>query len=169
VEAALESMRRAITVLPAGTWREAEPIATATLPFDQRYRRRILMCDDAGDPFLLDLDRAAALADGDGLGLEGGGIIRVRAAEEEVIEASGATRADAARLAWHLGNRHTPIQVLSDGTLRLRDDPVLAAMLSDLGARIIRRRAPFTPEPGAYGGVARQDHHRHPLDDAPER
>jgi urease accessory protein len=162
-------MRRAIIVLPAGTWSEAEPIATATLPFDQRNRRRIRMCDDAGEPFLLDLDRPTMLADGDGLGLAGGGVIRVRAAEEDVIEARGVITADAARLAWHLGNRHTPVQVLADGALRLRDDSVLAAMLRGLGARIIHRRAPFTPEPGAYGGVARQDHHWHTLDDAPER
>lgn len=162
-------MRRAIAVLPTGSWCETEPVATATLPFDQRHRRRVRMLDDAGEPFLLDLDRPTTLADGDGLGLEGGGIIRVRAAEEEVIEASGATRAEAARFAWHLGNRHTPVQVLTDGTLRLWDDPVLAAMLSGLGARVIRRRAPFTPEPGAYGGVAREGHHRHTPDDAPER
>jgi urease accessory protein len=162
-------MRRAIIVLPAGTWNEAEGIATATLPFDQRHRRRFRMCDDAGEPFLLDLDRPATLSDGDGLGLEGGGVIRVRAAEEEVIEASGASKAAAARLSWHLGNRHTPVQVLTDGTLRLRDDPVLAAMLSGLGARIIRRRAPFTPEPGAYAVVAGEDHRQHTLDHATER
>jgi urease accessory protein len=152
-------MRRAITVLPAGTWREAEPIATATLPFDQRHRRRIRMLDDAGEPFLLDLDRPVTLADGDGLGLAAGGVIRVRAADEAVIEARGATTAQAARLAWHLGNRHAPVQVLADGTLRLRDDPVLTAMLHGLGARLIRRRAPFTPEPGAYAGAPASEHH----------
>jgi urease accessory protein len=162
-------MRRAIIVLPVGTWSEAEPIATATLTFDQRYRRRIRISDDAGEPFLLDLDRAAALADGDGLGLAGGGVIRVRAAEEDVIEARGVITADAARLAWHLGNRHTPVQVLADGALRLRDDPVLAAMLRGLGARVIRRRAPFTPEPGAYAGIAREAHHPHLLGHADER
>ena len=159
-------MRRAVTVLPAGTWREAEPVATATLPFDQRRRRRMRMLDDAGQPFLLDLDRPATLSDGDGLGLDGGGVIAVRAAEEAVIEARGATTADAARLAWHLGNRHTPVQILDDGTLRLREDPVLAAMLNRLGARVIRRRTPFAPEPGAYSGVAGHDHHQHALDDA---
>ena len=164
-------MRRAITVLPAGTWREAEPVATATLPFDQRQRRRIRMLDDAGEPFLLDLDRPVTLADGDGLGLAGGGIIRVRAADEAVIEARGATAAEAARLAWHLGNRHAPVQVLADGTLRLRDDPVLAAMLHGLGARILSRHAPFAPEPGAYvgAGSAREDHHQHGLDHADDR
>jgi urease accessory protein len=155
-------MRRAVAVLPAGTWREADPVATATLPFDQRHRRRMRMLDDEGEPFLLDLDQAVTLADGDGLGLEGGGIIRVRAADEAVIEARGATTAQVARLAWHLGNRHTPVQVLADSTLRLRDDPVLAAMLQGLGARILPRRAPFTPEPGAYAGAGHASQHRDP-------
>ena len=72
-------MRRAVVVLPAGSWREAEPVATVTLPFEQRYRRRLRMLDDAGEAFLLDLDRPVLLADGDGLGLEGGGVIHVRA------------------------------------------------------------------------------------------
>ncbi len=159
-------MRRAITVLPTGSWREARPVATATLPFDQRRRRRVRMLDDAGEPFLLDLERPATLADGDGLRLEGGGIIRVRAAEEAVLETRGVTTAATARLAWHLGNRHTPVQVLADGALRLRDDPVLEAMLRGLGASLVRRLAPFDPEPGAYtaGGAS----HRHGLDDADE-
>jgi urease accessory protein len=164
-------MRRAIAVLPEGTWCETEPVATATLSFDQRHRRRVRMLDDAGEPFLLDLERPVTLADGDGLGLAGGGVIRVRAAEEAVIEAHGATTADAARLAWHLGNRHAPVQVLACGTLRLRDDPVLAAMLRGLGARLVHRRAPFAPEPGAYAhaGRPRDEHHHHPCDHADER
>jgi urease accessory protein len=129
------------------------------------------MLDDEGEPFLLDLDQAVTLADGDGLGLEGGGIIRVRTADEAVIEARGATTAQVARLAWHLGNRHTPVQVLADGTLRLRDDPVLAAMLQGLGARILSRRAPFMPEPGAYAGAEPAPEHRYPQasDHAEER
>jgi urease accessory protein len=164
-------MRRAIAVLPTGSWCETEPVATATLPFDQRHRRRVRMLDDAGEPFLLDLDRPVTLADGDGLALVGGGVIHVRAAEEAVIEARGATTADAARLAWHLGNRHAPVQVLADGTLRLRDDPVLAAMLHGLGARLIHRGAPFTPEPGAYAhaGRPRDERHHYPFDHADER
>ena len=164
-------MRRAIAVLPTGSWREAEPVATATLAFDQRHRRRMRMLDDAGEPFLLDLERPVTLADGDGLALVGGGVIRVRAAEEAVIEARGATTAEAARLAWHLGNRHAPVQVLADGTLRLRDDPVLAAMLRGLGARLIHRRAPFAPEPGAYAalGTSSDHHHQYAPDHADER
>ena len=112
------------------------------------------MLDDAGEPFLLDLDRPVMLAHGDGLALEGGGVICVRAADEDVIEVRPGTAAEAARLAWHLGNRHTPVQILACGRLRLLDDPVLAAMLRGLGASVMHCRAPFAPEAGAYAEVA---------------
>ncbi|MBK8174699.1 MAG: urease accessory protein UreE [Rhodospirillales bacterium] len=143
-------MRKAIIVLPRGSWIEVEPVATVTLPYDERCRRRLRMHDDAGEPFLLDLDRPVQLADGDGLGLEGGGVIGVCAAEEAVIEARGATVADSVRLAWHIGNRHAQVQVLADATIRLRADAVLADMLRRSGARLFYRLAPFNPEPGAY-------------------
>lgn len=164
-------MRRAITVLATGTWSEGERVATVTLVYADRYRRRLRMRDDRGCEFLLDLERPALLADGCGLALEGGGVILVRAADEPVLDARGADGAATARLAWHLGNRHTPVQVLSDGTLRLLDDPVLAAMLEGLGAAVAPRRAPFSPEPGAYAGaVGPAGHsHDHALGDAGHR
>jgi urease accessory protein len=149
-------MRRAISVRPAGSWAEAERVATITLPWADRHRRRLRMADDAGEAFLLDLERPAALADGDGLALHEGGLIAVRAAFEAVIEVRPASPAEAARLAWHLGNRHVAVQVLADGGLRLLDDPVLADMLRGLGALLVHRRLPFTPEAGAY--AAAHDH-----------
>ena len=132
-----------------------------TLAFDERHRRRIRMTDDAGVPFLLDLAKAMVLGDGDGLALDGDGYIRVRAAAEPVADVRAATAAETARLAWHIGNRHTPVQVLADGTLRIRDDHVLVAMLEGLGAFVTRRLASFTPEPGAYAGTGDGHGHRH--------
>lgn len=155
-------MRRAIAVVPSGAWREEERVGTVTLAYDDRHRRRLRMTDDAGGAFLLDLGRPARLGEGDGLRLEGGGIIAVRAAVEPVLEVQGADPAATARLAWHLGNRHALVQVLPDGTLRLRRDPVLADMLQGLGARVRNARAPFAPEPGAYAGrAATADEHAH--------
>lgn len=152
-------MRRVIAVVAAGGWPAETAVGEVTLAFDQRHRRRLRMTDDAGRPFLLDLDHATRMADGDGLAVEGGGFIRVCAAAEAVCEVRAATAAAAARLAWHIGNRHTPLQVLADGTLRILDDPVLVAMLEHLGAGVTRGLAPFTPEPGAYAGNGRRHDH----------
>jgi urease accessory protein len=151
-------MRRVILAVPAGRWAANAAEATVTLPFDARHRRRLRMTDDAGRPFLLDLERACALADGDGLQIEGGGFIRVRAAPEAVADVEGATPAATARLAWHIGNRHAPLQVLACGRLRIRDDHVLIAMLAGHGARIVRLTAAFDPEPGAYAGAGAPPH-----------
>jgi urease accessory protein len=146
-------MRRTVAVLARGAWPAGEETATATLAFGDRFRRRIRLTDDAGEPFLLDLERAAVLADGDGLRLADGGYIRVIAAVEPVIEVEAPTPRDLARLAWHVGNRHMPLQILEDGTLRVADDPTTAALLTALRADIRRCSAPFAPEPGAYGGA----------------
>lgn len=144
-------------VLPRGTWPEAQAIATVTLDFAGRQRRRFGMTDDAGAAFLLDLDRPRMLADGDGLAVEGEGVIRVRAAPEPVIEVRCRSAGEAARIAWHLGNRHAPVEVLADGVLRFADDPVLAAMVTRLGLSPRHLMAPFSPEPAAYAG----DDHGH--------
>ncbi len=143
-------MRRATEIYRSGHWRQADAVGTITLPMDQRHRRRFSMTDDDGLAFLLDLPEAALLGDGDGLALDGGGIIRVTAADEAVCDIIGQSPAHTARLAWHMGNRHTPVQVLDDVTLRILDDHVLVHMLEGLGATVLKRRAPFAPEPGAY-------------------
>ena len=100
--------------------------------------------------FLLDLERPIALKDGDGLLLDDGGIILVKAADEKVADISAPTAADIARIAWHIGNRHTPLQVLDDGGLRFQDDGVLSKMVEGLGGKVTFRTAAFSPESGAY-------------------
>ena len=145
------------SVIPAGQWPDDAAIATVTLAFDERHRRRVLMTDDAGEPFLLDLARPVVLAESDGLLLVGGGVIRVRAALEAVADVSAPGPAERLRLAWHMGNRHTPIQVLPDGTFRIRDDHVLVDLLIRLGASVVRHKAAFAPEPGAYTSHGHDD------------
>lgn len=149
-------MRRVTKIDPAAE--AASVVATVTLAYDQRHRRRFRMTDDGGEPFLLDLADARLLGDGDGLVIEGGGVIRVRAAAEAVLDITGKDAAHAALIAWHLGNRHCPVQVLDGGALRIRDDHVLAEMAAGLGAEVRRRRAPFAPAPGAYAGRAGHQH-----------
>lgn len=150
-------MRRATAHCPAGTWPEDQAVATLTLPCHDRHRRRVRLSDDAGRTFLLDLPAAARMAEGDGLALAGGGFIRVRAAAEAVVDLACESAVAALRLAWHVGNRHLPLQVLDATTLRIADDPVAVAMALGLGARPQRRQAPFSPEGGAYD-TALHDH-----------
>lgn len=148
------AMRRTARLLPAGSWPATERLATVTLPWSERHRRRLRLHDDDGSPFLLDLERSAILSDGDGLLIDGGGVIAVVAAIEPVMEVKPTSAAEAARFAWHLGNRHAPVQVLESGALRLLDDLVLAAMLRGLGAVVVQRQAAFAPEAGAYAALA---------------
>jgi urease accessory protein len=131
-----------------------------TLPYDDRHRRRVRLSTDAGLPFLLDLPEARVLRDGDRLVLEDGRLVLVRAAPEAVLEVRARGDASAlARVAWHLGNRHAPTQIL-DGRLRIRADHVLEHLLVEhLGAEVARATAPFDPEGGAYGAHGHDDHH----------
>jgi urease accessory protein len=146
-------MRRAITVHTRGHWPEEAAVDSVTLPYLDRHRRRIRLVADSGTPFLLDLARAQHLAEGDGLEFDNGSYIRVRAAAEPVIEIAADSPGDLLRIAWHLGNRHLPLQAL-DGKLRIRADHVIAAMVEGLGGRITWLAAPFDPEIGAYAGAA---------------
>jgi urease accessory protein len=146
-------MRRAIAVHSRAHWPEEGAVDTVTLAYLDRHRRRIRLVADSGEIFLLDLARPHHLAEGDGLELDGGGYVRVHAALEPVIEIETAGRAALLRIAWHLGNRHLPLQVAGE-RLRIRDDHVIAEMVTGLGGRITRLDAPFDPEIGAYGGSA---------------
>jgi urease accessory protein len=149
-------MRRAIAVHKGGHWPEEAAIDRVSLAFVDRHRRRLRLVADSGTPFLLDLARVQHLADGDGLELDDGGYVRVCAAPERVLEIEADGPTGLLRLAWHLGNRHLPVQAL-EGRLRIRDDHVIAGMVEGLGGRVTRLDAPFDPETGAYAG-ADQDH-----------
>ncbi|GAB4372703.1 MAG: urease accessory protein UreE [Kiloniellaceae bacterium] len=143
-------MLRATEVRPAGSWEAAAPRDCVVLDFDARHRRRIVMHGEAGLDFLLDLPEAVALADGDGLLLEDGGLVAVKAAAERLIEVRAGDHLPLVRIAWHLGNRHLPTQILGDA-LRIREDHVILDMLQKMGARTEIIEAPFDPEGGAYG------------------
>ncbi len=155
-------MRRAIDLMTKHSRSGETAVASVTLAFDARHKRRIRMTDDNGEAFLLDLPEAMVLDDGDGLALQGGGFIEVRAADEPVADVSSRSPAELVRLAWHIGNRHEPLQVIDENRFRIRDDHVLIDMLSGLGARVMRHVAPFAPERGAYSQSAHgHDHQGH--------
>jgi urease accessory protein len=143
-------MRRASEIRTAGSWNAAAAIDRVVLDAAERHRRRIVLTGERGTEFLLDLPHAAALRDGDGLVLEDGAMVRVAGKPEPLVEVTAASAPALARLAWHIGNRHTDVQVVGD-TLRIRRDHVLEDMLRGLGARLTPIEAPFDPEPGAYG------------------
>jgi urease accessory protein len=142
-------MKRAFQVARAGTWRAADAVDRVVLDADERHRRRVVLTGEGGTKFLLDLADATALRDGDGLVLDNGTIICVVAMSEPLVEIAATDPAALARLAWHLGNRHTELQVVSD-RLRMRRDRVLEDMLAGLGAHLTPIEAPFEPERGAY-------------------
>ncbi|HEX2116489.1 MAG TPA: urease accessory protein UreE [Alphaproteobacteria bacterium] len=150
-------MRRVERVEPAGAWPRGSARATVTLPYDDRHRRRVRLVADDGCEFLLDLPEAIVLRDGDGLCLDDGAWLAVRAADEQVCDIACPTPEALARIAWHLGNRHLPVQILERG-LRIRDDHVIVTMLEGMGAAVTRRTASFDPEGGAY---ARTHGHAH--------
>jgi len=150
---------RATKVFPAGEWSHVAA-DVVVLDFDHRHRRRLRMQGEGGLDFLLDLPEAIAIRDGDGLLLEDGRIVAVKASDEPLVEVRAKDGGHLVRLAWHLGNRHLPVQVEAD-RLFIREDHVIEAMLRSLGATVTRIEAPFDPEGGAYG----HGHHHHDDDD----
>ena len=145
----IRAMKRASQVARAGAWRAADAIDRVVLDADERHRRRIVLTGESGTKFLLDLAEVTALHGGDGLVLDDGAIVAVIAKPEPLVEIAAPDAAALARLAWHLGNRHTELQVAGD-RLRMRRDRVLEDMLAGLGAHLTPVEAPFEPERGAY-------------------
>jgi urease accessory protein len=143
-------MIRATQVKPQHRWTEP-PADTVVLDFDDRHRRRMAMTGTRGLEFLLDLENATVLRGGDALVLDDNRLIEVVAAPEPLAEIRGADPHHLIRVAWHLGNRHLPTQIMPKG-LRIRRDHVIEAMVRGLGARVIEIEAPFDPEGGAYAG-----------------
>lgn len=133
------------------------------LDFDHRNRRRIALTTQAGARVLLDSAHAVHLRGGDMLVLEDGSRVAVRAADEALVEITAHDAAGLVRLAWHLGNRHLPTQLLpgaNGGAIRIRADHVIEAMVRGLGGHCHALSAPFDPEGGAYAGGG-HGHHGH--------
>lgn len=143
-------MLRATRVMPASDASISDCEQTVTLDYDARFKRRIAMTSDQGLAFVLDLDTATELHDGDYLALDDGQQIRVRAAPEPLLEVTADSGLQLMRIIWHIGNRHLPCALSQDAVL-LRRDHVIAAMIKGLGGQTRELQAPFCPESGAYG------------------
>ena len=120
-----------------------------TLDHGDRHRRRIALTGQGGLSFLLDLDRAAVLEDGDAVALEDGRLVEVRAAPERLVEITSEDPLLLKKVIWHLGNRHVPTEV-TDNAVYIVEDHVLIDMVRGLGATAARVQRPFCPERGAY-------------------
>ena len=142
---------RAESVLPAGSWDAARAVDRVLIDFDRRHRRRILLVTEGGAEVLLDLPQAARLRHGDGLVLDDGGVVQVCAKPERLLEIHAHEDGGLVRIAWHLGNRHLPVQLLGD-RIRIRADHVIEEMVEGLGGHVETIEAPFDPEAGAYSG-----------------
>src|SRR5215472_2419571 len=153
-------MRNASIHRPAGHWPEEKAVGTLTLDFDARHRRRIRLTTDRGDDVLLDLPNTVAMADGDGLQLDDGTWLKIKAAAESLVAVRHKDPHHLVRLAWHLGNRHLPTEI-RDNSLRIRPDHVIEEMLHGFGAELEKVEAPFQPEGGAYGRSHDHGHNDH--------
>ncbi len=129
-----------------------------TLGYDERFLRRKRLVTEDDEGFVVDLAETVSVGPGDCFVLDDGRLIEVVPAQERVLVVTG----DLPRLAWHIGNRHTPCQIEHDRLL-IRDDHVLEAMLRQLGATVAADIAPFAPEGGAYGHGRTMGHDHAPL------
>lgn len=144
----------------AGTWRG--PAKTCALTYEDRFFRRKKLTTTDGWSFVADFEHTLSLDHGDALEAEGGQLIEITAAAEALLSVDGD---DLPRLAWHIGNRHTPCQI-ERTRLLIQNDPVIAHMLEHLGASTTPVTEPFTPEGGAYGhGRTHSHEHGHSAHD----
>ena len=141
----------------------ATPWDRVRLDYEARFLRRKVLVTEGGARVLVDLAQTTSLEAGDGLSLGDGRVLAVEAAPEPLLEVRGAALT---RLAWHIGNRHTPCQI-GEGRLLIQRDHVLRDMLERLGAELAEVEEPFTPEGGAYGH-GRTHGHDHRATHGPE-
>ena len=161
-------MRRVVRVLGAASSDRA-PLDSVVLSAEQRRVQTAQLVGVNGTSIALMLPKPVLLRSGDVLELDDGSLIDVVAEPEPLVEVRGNDLTHLARFAWHLGDRHEPVQVLTN-RLRMRCDPALEALLKSLGARLTAIEAPFDPEGGAYATPAAHhpahdhcghDHHDH--------
>ncbi len=143
-----------------------ESAGVLRLPFELRQKSRFRAALTDGTEVGVFLDRGLVLRGGDRLRAEDGSLVLVEAADEAVSTVRGDNARQLARVCYHLGNRHVPLQV-GEGFARYRHDHVLDAMVEGLGATVIREQAPFEPEAGAYAGGHSHGHDHHQADDGP--
>lgn len=142
-------MLRATSVVRKAAVRQDRVVDTLTLDHDDRNRRRLALKADGGLGILLDLDKATAIGDGDAVKLEDGRLVLVKAAPQSLLEIRAENPLRLMRVAWHIGNRHTPAEITADA-IYIENDHVLAEMVRGQGCAMSAVMRPFQPERGAY-------------------
>lgn len=150
-------MLRATAVIRKPAVKTEKVVDSVTLDHEGRHRRRVTLTGDGGLAFLLDLDKAVILNDGDALKLEDGQLVRVVAAPQPLLEIRAENPLRLLRLAWHIGNRHTPAEITADA-IYIEADHVLAEMVRGQGGTATPVERPFQPERGAYDHDCGHDH-----------
>jgi len=153
-------MLRATSILRKAAVKADRVTDTVTLDHEGRNRRRIALRGDAGLDFLLDLDKATVLNDGDAVKLEDGRLVQVKAAAQRLLEIRAENPLRLMRLAWHIGNRHTPAEIGADA-IYIEEDHVLAEMVRGQGGTALPVERAFHPERGAYEYECGHDHGQH--------
>jgi urease accessory protein len=154
-------MPRATRVVHAAERRDATAIDTLILPHAQRQAaQKGFLFGVKGTCVELDFAEPVRLRTDDALVLDDGALVEVVAEPEALLEARAADLPSLARLAWHLGDRHVPVQIL-EKRLRLKRDPAVETLLQSLGAKTTAIEAPFEPEGGAYESAGSDHHHHH--------
>jgi urease accessory protein len=156
-------MPRVTSVLGPGHRRDRPVVDTVILDYAQRSAQKITVTGVKGGMIEIDLQQPAGLRTDDLLLLDDGTLVEVVAAPESLIEARTTDVAALARLAWHLGDRHVPVQLLAN-RIRARRDAGVEALLASLGAKVTLIEAPFEPEGGAYASSHGHDHQDHDHD-----
>ncbi|MFZ7092909.1 urease accessory protein UreE [Primorskyibacter sp. 2E233] len=141
----MSALPKSHSIARAGSWTGAQD--RCQLSYEERFLRRKVLTTEAGRGFLVDLAHTESLDHGDAFTLSDGALIEVVAAQEPLLEVRGA---NLPRIAWHIGNRHTPCQIETERLLIQRDH-VIRDMLVLIGAQVSEVEEPFTPEGGAYG------------------
>ncbi len=149
-------MLRVTRITTSADWL-TDPEDRVVLTYEYRHRRRITLTSEKGVEFLLNLAAVPDLKDGDGFLLSNGKTIRIAAAPEELMEIACADPLQLARVAYHLGNRHLPVEI-APGVLRIHADHVVGDMAKGLGAKVALVQAPFNPEGGAYAETGGHGH-----------
>jgi urease accessory protein len=130
---------------------DSRVVRRLSLPFEIRQKRRFRALLEDGTQVAIFLPRSSRLMDGDRLEADDGSLIKIVAAPEPLLYVTASSCQALVRAAYHLGNRHTPVEV-GDGFLKLENDSVLKQMLDRLEVYVREAQLPFQPESGAYGG-----------------